>query len=67
MKKISLKAARTNKGLTQKEAAKKAGISEATIIRWEKGRTAPDVRQLKRLCSVYDLTIDDIFLNEEYA
>ena len=42
MTKISLKAARVNCDLTQKAVAKEIGISEATIIRWEKGRTAPD-------------------------
>lgn len=67
MTKISLKAARVNCGLTQKAVATKAGISEATIIRWEKGKTAPDANQLKKLCEIYGVLMDDIFLNEKYA
>lgn len=36
---ITLKAARVNKGLTQREAAKTLGISESTLFGYEKGKT----------------------------
>lgn len=35
--KLTLKAARANVNLTQKELAKLMGVSEQTIIKWEKG------------------------------
>lgn len=34
--KITLKAARTNAGLTLKEASEALGIAESTLISWEK-------------------------------
>ena len=37
--KITLKAARVNAGLTQKELAEKIGKSETTIIKWENDQT----------------------------
>lgn len=36
MPKISLEAARVNAGLTQKELAEKLGVSNTTIVNWEK-------------------------------
>lgn len=35
--KISLKAARSNRNLTQKQAAVLIGVSEDTISNWERG------------------------------
>ena len=35
--KLSLKAARINANLTQKNIAKQLGVSEATVCRWEMG------------------------------
>lgn len=34
--KITLKAARTNKGLTQTQAGKAIGVSKDTISKWER-------------------------------
>ena len=39
MPKISLEAVRVNAGYNQKEWAKKFGISNATVVNWEKGKT----------------------------
>ena len=52
---ITLKAARTNKGLTQTEAAKILGISVFTLINYEAGRSFPDVPVIKRMEKVYDV------------
>lgn len=67
MVQISLKAARVNAELKQCEAAAKIGVSTATIIRWEAGKTAPDSDKLQKLCEVYGVPIDSIFLNKKYA
>ena len=65
---ITLKAARANKGLTQKEAAKALGISEQTIINWEKGRSFPSVKQIKCIEELYGTSYNElIFLNENNA
>ena len=60
MEKLTLKAARVNAGLTQVEAAKKIGISDATLLNYEKGRAVPDVRVLKRIEDVYGVEYKNI-------
>lgn len=62
MKKLSLKAARVNAGLTQEEAAQAINVTWKTLISWEKGVTHPTVDKLLRLCSLYDVQISDIFI-----
>lgn len=62
MKKITLKAARVNAGLTQEEAAQAINVTGRTLISWEKGVTHPTVDKLLRLCSLYDVQISDIFI-----
>lgn len=62
MKKLSLKAARVNAGLTQEEAAQAINVTGKTLISWEKGVTHPTVDKLLHLCSLYDVQISDIFI-----
>lgn len=60
---ITLKAARVNAGLTQDEAAKKAGINKTTLLNWENQKTFPRIDQLENLCAIYNIpSIDYIFL-----
>lgn len=59
---ISLKAARVNANLTQKEAAKAIGVDATTIFKWENGRTAPRFHQFKALCALYGVDMDCISL-----
>lgn len=60
MKKISLKAARVNAGLSQKEAADKLGISNKTLCSWENGKTFPDQPMIEKICMLYVVTYDMI-------
>ncbi|MGP1437578.1 MAG: helix-turn-helix transcriptional regulator [Treponema sp.] len=61
---MTLRAARVNKGLSQKEAAEQLGVSKDTIGNWEKGKTYPDVQQLKKIEKLYGIKYHDIiFLN----
>lgn len=60
MKKISLKAARVNAGLSQKVAAKKLEISNSTLCSWENGKTFPDQPMIEKICVLYGLTYDMI-------
>ena len=63
---ITLEAARVNRGLTQPSASEKIGVSVQTLINWEKGRTVPTVDYALKLCEVYGVTMDDlIFLNSD--
>ena len=59
---ITLAAARVNAGFTQKEAATRIGVDRSTVFNWEKGRTSPTYGQLKLLCGLYNMPIDNIFL-----
>ena len=58
--KVTLKAARTNKGLSQEEAAKLIGISIDTLGNYERGLTFPDVPVLKKIEEVYEVEYKDI-------
>lgn len=63
--KITLKAARINAGLTQKELAKKLGRSESTIVNWETGKTKISLIDFKKLCSILGAKEDNIFLTNK--
>lgn len=66
--KLTLKAARVNKGLTQKDAAKLMGVSRNVISNWERQISFPDVLQVKRIEEVYGLQFKEIiFLPSESA
>ncbi len=60
MFKISLRAARINAGLTQKEAAKALGVSNSTLHSWENGVTMPNAEQVKAICELYKVPYDFI-------
>jgi len=63
--KITLKAARVNKSLTQGEAAKELEIAVDTLVQYEKGRSFPSVPTIKKMEGLYGVTYDDIdFLPE---
>lgn len=64
---VSLKAARVNANLTQKEAAKRLGICLSTLQNYESGTTVPDWNMVKRIVDVYGLPVDCIFFRSEYA
>lgn len=66
--KLTLKAARVNKGLTQKDAAKLMGVSRNVNSNWERQISFPDVLQVKRIEEVYGLQFQEIiFLPSESA
>lgn len=58
--KITLKAARVNAGLTQKEAAEKLGISNTTLCSWEKGLSMPNIQQVLKICELYKVDLDNL-------
>lgn len=62
-KKISIKAARIDKGLSQAEAAKVLGIERRTLGKWENGKTHPDVRFLDKFAELYEIPGDQLRFN----
>ena len=58
---ISLQAARINAGLTQAKVAQIMGVSNKTVVAWEKtGKIT--FAQAKKLSDLYKIPIDYIFL-----
>lgn len=60
MLKISLKAARVNAGLSQKEVAKFLKISNKTVHNWENGDTSPSAKHIDALCELYKVEYDNL-------
>ena len=60
---ITLKAARVNKGMTQIEVANAMNVSRETVGRWEKGVTRPKWKQIEPLCALFGVKYDDITWN----
>lgn len=65
--KMSLKAARVNAGFTLQDVHRMLDISIPTLISWESGKTCPTVLRMRKLCALYRVKIDDIFLPRELA
>lgn len=57
---MTLKAARVNKGLTQKEAAECLEISLNTLSNYECGKSFPDVPVIQRIEKLYEISYNDI-------
>ena len=60
MVKISIKAARTNVGLLQKEAAVRLGVSTKTLGNWDNGITFPPADKIPAICDLYDVPYDHL-------
>lgn len=58
--KVTLKAARINRGLTQEEASRQLGVSVETLGNYEKGITYPDIPVLKKIEKVYGVEYSNI-------
>lgn len=66
--KLTLKAARVNKGLTQKEAGELIGVSKNVISNWERQISFPDVLQVQKIEKIYGVNFREIiFLPSESA
>lgn len=57
---VTLKALRANKGMTQEEAAKVIGVSRYTWQNYERGKTFPDVPTIKKIEKKFNVTYNDI-------
>lgn len=68
MLKITLEAARVNQRFTQKEAAKKLGVSNKTLFNWEKGISFPPADKISLICALYKVEYDNLnFLPNQSA
>lgn len=60
LSKVTLPVARKIANLTQKELAIRCGVSENTVVNWEKGRTEPSVSQAMMISEIVGIDLDDI-------
>ena len=57
---ITLRAARVNKGYSVAEAAKKIGVSRATLTNYERGYTCPNWDKAETISRVYEIPLNNI-------
>lgn len=65
MIKLTLKAARVNKGMTQKEAATKFGVHYQTLASWEKDNSEMAHSKIKLIPEIYGIPMKNIFFGKE--
>ena len=63
--KITLKAMRTNIGLTLEQASKLIGISRETLRSYETGKTSPDLKLLSKILKIYQADISNVKIETE--
>jgi transcriptional regulator with XRE-family HTH domain len=59
-----LKAARTAFGLSQRELAKRAGVTNGMISLIEQGRVSPSVGSLQKILGAFPMTLAEFFTRE---
>lgn len=64
--KITLKGARANKNMKQRELASLVGVSRDTIGKWEKGSSFPNANQIAKLEKALNIEYKDIIFLPEY-
>ncbi len=60
MKLYSLKAVRTNLGLTLEEASKLIGISKYTLFNYEHFKTVPNAENIRKIENAYDINYNEL-------
>ena len=51
--------------MTQKQWAKALGVSNTTIVNWEKGNTEPSISQLREMSKISGVPMDFIFVPDK--
>lgn len=55
---------RKRHGLSQMELAEKLHVSRQAISRWEVGKAQPSMDNIRALCQLFDISIDDLFTED---
>ena len=61
---IKLKNARTEKGLTQEQAAELLGVSRQTVSNWENNKSYPDIISVIKMSDIYSVSLDHLLKEE---
>ena len=51
---------RKEKGMTQKELADQLNITDKAVSKWERSLSSPDIRTIKKLAEVFDVSIEEL-------
>lgn len=54
---------RKKDNLTQEKLSKKIGVSRQTLLNWESDSTSPDINQVKKIASIFKVSLDDLLDN----
>ena len=60
-----LKFLRASRGRSQADLAKKLGVTQQAVGRWEREQTSPDYAMLKRLSQFFGVSIDYLLSNDD--
>lgn len=61
MEKISLKAARINASLTQKQLGELMNVHENTIAKWEEDPKSLSIKNAEKICEILNVPFKNIF------
>ena len=64
-KNLSIKVARVQKGMTQKDLAAAVGVSRQTINAIEQGEYNPTIKLCRAICQVLGKTLDELFWEDD--
>ena len=56
----TLAQARLNKSLTQRQLANELGVRNTLVSAWERGVYKPGPRNLKKLCEILEISLEEI-------
>ena len=64
-KNLSVKVARVQKDMTQKDLAAAVGVSRQTINAIEQGEFNPTIKLCRAICRVLEKTLDELFWEDD--
>lgn len=62
-----LKTMRKQADLSQEKLAEKLGVSRQAITKWETDAGIPDIGNIKAICALFGISMDDLFSDESTA
>ena len=65
-KNLSVKVARVQKDMTQKDLAAAVGVSRQTINAIEQGEYNPTIKLCRAICRVLEKTLDELFWADDF-
>lgn len=63
MERMSMRAARIDRGMTQEELATALNVTKKTISSWEQGKTRPKSDKIDAICCILGRSYDSIRWN----